>query len=118
MIHLVAQRLNDLSSLLAKVGGRGDAGRMYPIARADVVKHANGPDRRDPKERPLGRPARTIIDPDLALGSGIIPGQPAEGIKVRTRDFRGRGMLALALPADRNRLRVIMPVSLVNRKPC
>ncbi|MBB3359553.1 MULTISPECIES: error-prone DNA polymerase [unclassified Novosphingobium] len=88
VIHVVAQRLDDLSPLLASVGGRGDAGGIYPVGRADVVKHGSGPDRRDPEERPLGRPARNMFDPDLALGSGIIPGQPTEGIKVRTRDFR------------------------------
>ncbi len=46
-----------------------------------------GPDPRDPGERPLGR-ARDMFDSDLRLGSGIIPGQPTEGIKVRPRDFR------------------------------
>ncbi|NKJ02049.1 hypothetical protein [Novosphingobium sp. SG707] len=88
VIHVVAQRLDDLSPLLASVGGRGDTSGMDPVARADVVKHGSGPDRRDPEERVLGRPARNMFDPDLALGSGIIPGQPTEGIKVRTRDFR------------------------------
>ena len=57
-------------------------------SRADVVKHGMGPDPRDPAERPLGKGPRDIFIPDLRLGSGIIPGEPVEGIKVRTRDFR------------------------------
>jgi len=38
-------------------------------------------------DRTLGRPAREIYIPDLRLGSGIIPGQPTEGIKIKPRDF-------------------------------
>ena len=47
-----------------------------------------GPDPRRPEERPVGKAARTIYIPDLRLGSGIIPGQPTEGIKIKPRDFR------------------------------
>lgn len=46
------------------------------------------PDPRDPTERTLGKAPRDIYIPDLRLGSDIIPGEPVEGIKVRTRDFR------------------------------
>jgi len=53
-----------------------------------VVKHGMGPDPRDPAQRHLGKAAREIYIPDLRLGSGIIPGEPVEGIKVKTRDFR------------------------------
>jgi len=31
---------------------------------------------------------RDIYLPDLRLGSGIVPGEPVEGIKVKTRDSR------------------------------
>lgn len=88
VIHLIAHRLDDLSNLLASVGARDDIADVYRVSRADVVKHGMGPDPRDPAERPLGKPPRDIYIPDLRLGSGIIPGQPTEGIKVRTRDFR------------------------------
>lgn len=47
-----------------------------------------GPDPRDPAKRPLGKGARDIYIPDLRLGSGIISGEPVEGIKMQTRDFR------------------------------
>jgi error-prone DNA polymerase len=58
------------------------------VSRADVVKNAMRPDPRDPAEPTLGKAPRDIFVPDLRLGSGIIPGQPTEGIKVKPRDFR------------------------------
>jgi error-prone DNA polymerase len=88
VIHLIAQRLDDLSSLLASVGRREDVAEIYRMSRADGVKHGAAPDPRDPANRPLGRNPRDIYIPDLRLGSGIVPGQPPEGIKVKTRDFR------------------------------
>lgn len=33
VIHIVAQRLNDLSGLLASVGRRGDVADIYPVSR-------------------------------------------------------------------------------------
>ncbi|WP_368039721.1 hypothetical protein [Sphingomonas bacterium] len=72
---------------LAAVGGRADIADIYRVSRADVVKHGMGPDPRDPTERPLGKGPRDIYIPDLRLGSGIVPGHPVEGIKVRRRDF-------------------------------
>ncbi|MBN8848049.1 MULTISPECIES: error-prone DNA polymerase [unclassified Sphingomonas] len=88
VIHLIAHRLDDLSPLLASVGNRSDVADIYRTSRADVAKNPVGPDPRDPAERPLGRAPRDIYIPDLRLGSGIIPGQPTEGIKVKPRDFR------------------------------
>ena len=88
VIHVIAQRLHDLSPLLASVGARSDISDIYRVSRADVVKSAMTPDPRDPAENTLGRAARAIYIPDLRLGSGIIPGQPTEGIKVKPRDFR------------------------------
>ncbi|MDB5408021.1 MAG: dnaE2, partial [Rhodospirillales bacterium] len=37
---------------------------------------------------PKGLRTRDIYIPDLRLGSGIIPGKPTEGIKVKPRNFR------------------------------
>tara|TARA_R110000868_G_scaffold411785_1_gene710560 strand:+ start:37964 stop:41281 length:3318 start_codon:yes stop_codon:yes gene_type:complete len=88
VIHLIAQRLIDMSPLLASVGTRGDLSDVYRVSRADVGKNPVSPDPRDPANRTLGRAAREIYIPDLRLGSGIIPGQPTEGIKVKPRDFR------------------------------
>jgi error-prone DNA polymerase len=88
VIHIVAQRLDDLSAVLASVGNRTDVADIYRVSRADVVKSPTSPDPRDPAQQPLRRPARDIYVPDLRLGSGIIPHQPTEGIKVRPRDFR------------------------------
>ena len=88
VIHVIAHRLDDLSSLLASVGGRADVADVYRVSRADVVKHGMGPDPRDPAERHLGKGPRDIYIPDLRLGSGIVPGEPVEGIKVKARDFR------------------------------
>ena len=86
--HVIAQRLDDLSPMLASVGTRQDISDVYRVSRADVVKSPMSPDPRDGVEKALGRPARTIYVPDLRLGSGIIPGQPTEGIKIKPRDFR------------------------------
>ena len=88
VIHVIAQRLEDLSPLLASVGNRQDVADIYRVSRADVVKSAVGPDPRDPETKPLGEGARDIYIPDLRLGSGIVPGRPTEGIKIKPRDFR------------------------------
>lgn len=88
MIHIVAQRLDDLPSLLASVGQREEVASVYQVARADIVRSPMAPDPRDRAAGPLGRAARDMFDPDLRLGSGIIPGRPTEGIKIKPRDFR------------------------------
>jgi error-prone DNA polymerase len=88
VIHVIAQRLDDLSAMLASVGRRADVADIYRVSRADVVKNPIGHDPRDPEQQPLGRSAREIYIPDLRLGSGIIPGQPTQGIKIKPRDFR------------------------------
>jgi len=88
VIHVIAPRLDDLSGLLASVGRRADVADIYRVGRADIVKNPISPDPRDPEHRPLGRGAREIYIPDLRLGSGIIPGQPTQGIKIKPRDFR------------------------------
>ena len=88
VIHVIAQRLDDLSGMLASVGRRADVADIYRVSRADVVKSPMSPDPRDPEQKPPGSAAREICIPDLRLGSGIIPGQPTEGIKVKPRNFR------------------------------
>ncbi len=88
VIHLIAQRLDDLSPLLASVGHRADVSEVYRVSRADVVKSPMRPDPREPAASPLGRSPRDIFIPDLRIGSGIVPGQPTEGIKIKPRDFR------------------------------
>ncbi|KEZ14538.1 Error-prone DNA polymerase [Sphingobium yanoikuyae] len=88
VIHVIAQRLDDLSGMLASVGRRADVADIYRVSRADIARNPTAPDPRDRQQRPLGRDARDIYIPDLRLGSGIIPGQPTEGIKIKPRDFR------------------------------
>ena len=79
VIHVVTDRLEDLSALLRSVGERDEA---FPLAygRGDGATH---PGARDPREGPGagpgGRKVRDIYVPDRRLGSGI---------KVPTRDFR------------------------------
>jgi transposase len=83
---LVAQHLTDLSGELASVGDR-EAVFPLPHGRGDQVRHGgSGPDPR--ALSPKGLRTRDIYIPDLRLGSGIIPGKPTEGIKVKPRNFR------------------------------
>jgi error-prone DNA polymerase len=88
VIHVIAHRLDNLSTLLASVGRREDIADVYRVSRADVAKNPNGPDPRAPDSKTLGKAAREIYIPDLRLGSGIVPGQRTEGIKIKPRDFR------------------------------
>ena len=76
VVHLVAQRLTDLSAELASVGQR-DAAFRLPHGRGDQVRHGgSGP---DPREAPpRGLRTRDIYSPDLHI----------DAIKVKTRDFR------------------------------
>ncbi len=79
VIHVVTDRLEDLSDMLRSVGERNEA---FPIThgRGDGATHPAGRDPRSgPGAGPGGRPVRDIYVPDLRLGSGI---------KVPTRDFR------------------------------
>ncbi len=88
VIHVIAQRLDDLSPLLASVGNRADVANIYRQSRADVVRSPMSPDPRDPAERPLAHPARDIAIPDRPLGPEIILGQHTDTIKIKARDFR------------------------------
>jgi len=80
VVHVLADRLEDLSALLRSVDGRSGGADAFPLrhGRGDGAKHPGAPDARD-GAGPGGRPARDIYIPDLRLGSGI---------KVPTRDFR------------------------------
>ena len=62
--------------------------QIYRVIPADVVMSPFSRDPSDPSEQPLGKAARNIYIPDSRIGSGIISGQPTEGIKVKPRDFR------------------------------
>ncbi len=78
VIHVVTDRLEDLSDLLRSVGERDEA---FPIThgRGDGATHPAGRDPRTGRARAGRRPVRDIYVPDLRLGSGI---------KVPTQDFR------------------------------
>jgi error-prone DNA polymerase len=73
VIHVVADRLIDLSDLLRTVGERDEAFPL-PHGRGDEARGGGGPG-----ERPLGRKARDIFIPDLRIDTGI---------RIKTRDFR------------------------------
>ena len=76
IVHLVAQRLTDLSSELASVGER-DESFPLPHGRGDQVRHGgSGPDSRELP--PKGLRTRDIYIRDLHIDT----------IKVKTRDFR------------------------------
>ena len=75
VVHLVAQRLTNLSSELASVGER-DGAFPLPHGRGDEVHYGSTPDPRGPRSK--GLRARDIYIPDLHLDT----------IKVKTRDFR------------------------------
>ena len=76
VVHLVAQRLTDMSGELAGVGKR-DKPFPLPHGRGDEFHHGSPtPDPRDLSSKSLR--ARDIYIPDLHLDT----------IKVKTRDFR------------------------------
>ena len=75
VVHLVVQRLSNMSAELASVGER-DGAFPLPHGRGDEVHHGSTPDPRGPRSKGL-RP-RDIYIPDLHLDT----------IKVKTRDFR------------------------------
>ncbi|MBR0664872.1 DNA polymerase III subunit alpha [Roseomonas hellenica] len=76
VVHLVAQRITDLSAELASVGSR-DAAFPLPHGRGDQVRSGgSGPDARELP--PKGLRTRDIYIPDLHIDT----------IKVKGRDFR------------------------------
>jgi len=92
VIHVIAERLTDLSDLLRSVGQRGDEPFPLTHGRGDEAKHGSTPDTR---ERGVGgRHPRDIYVRDLRPeNNGSIPGTKDggtkdAGIKVPTRDFR------------------------------
>ncbi len=76
VIHVVTERLADLSDLLKSLGGRS---APFPLrhGRGDEVKHPNGPDPRDASAHATGTQGK----PSTAIGN-------PKGIRIRTRDFR------------------------------
>jgi len=84
VIHVITDRLENLSDLLRSVGERDEA---FPIrhGRGDGATHPAGQDpRTGPGAEPGGHKARDIYVPDRRPGAGA----RNSGIKVPTRDFR------------------------------
>lgn len=76
VVHIIANRLHDLSDALTSVGDR-DAAFPLPHGRRDEFHHGGAS--RDARDLPpRGVKPRDINVPDLSL----------EAIKVRARDFR------------------------------
>ncbi|KRE13857.1 DNA polymerase [Bosea sp. Root381] len=76
VVHLVAQRLTDLSAELASVGGR-DAPFPVPHGRGDEFHHGS------PTPDPRGLPPKGLKTRDIYVRDLHI-----DTIKVKTRDFR------------------------------
>ena len=75
VVHLVAQRLFDLSDDLGQLGERGDPFPL-PHGRGDEFAHGSGAP--DPRERPkAAAPVRDIYIPDLLI----------DRLKVKSRNF-------------------------------
>jgi error-prone DNA polymerase len=76
VIHVVTERLDDLSGLLKSLGGRS---APFPIrhGRGDEVTHPNGPDPREAGAHAMATDGKTRP----AIGN-------AKGLRIRTRDFR------------------------------
>ena len=72
VMHVIVERLVDLSDLLRQVGER-EAPVMLPTGRGDGARHGVSPDMRKPIHKP-----RDIYCPERL----------STGIKVKTRDFR------------------------------
>ncbi len=77
VIHVIADRLEDLSDLLRSVASRNENLPVRP-ARGDEVRHDNAPASREDGVPGKCEP-RVLVVPDRHRGSSI---------KVRTRDFR------------------------------
>jgi error-prone DNA polymerase len=76
VVHVVADRLHDLSGLLASVGDR-DAAFPLPHGRGDELRYGSaGPDPRD-------RPSREFRAREIHMPDGHV-----DVLKVRSRDFR------------------------------
>jgi len=73
VIHVITERLTDLSGLLRQVGERDDP-VQFPAGRGDEARHAGAP---DPRGKDWARP-RDIYCPERL----------STGIRVATRDFR------------------------------
>jgi error-prone DNA polymerase len=88
VLHVIADRLDDLSGLLREVGAR-DERFPLPHGRGDQAKHGGPPDPRElqsriassgtePAAEASGNETQGILIPELRLGSGI---------KVKSRNF-------------------------------
>jgi error-prone DNA polymerase len=76
VVHLVAQRLFDLTSDLSSLSDRDGEAFALPHGRGDELRNGPpGPDSRSPKEPPMQ--ARNIYVPDLHIDT----------IKIRSRNF-------------------------------
>jgi error-prone DNA polymerase len=73
VVHLIAERLDDLADDLASIGNR-EAPLVLPAGRADEVRRGSTP---VPREHPAVWP-RDMFSPDLSL----------EAIKLKPRNFR------------------------------
>ncbi|OLP58847.1 error-prone DNA polymerase [Xaviernesmea oryzae] len=81
VVHLVAQRLTDLSDALASIGER-DGAFPLPHGRGDEFHHGS------PTPDPRDRPPRALTTGGLGTRDIYIPDLHLDTITVKTRDFR------------------------------
>lgn len=79
VIHVIVQRLDDLSDMLAGVGRRKDVASIYQVSRADVVRSPVTPDPRDPAERALGKILAKFTFRTSDRGRASFPDAPPKG---------------------------------------
>src|SRR5260370_42293587 len=79
VIHVVAERVEDLTALLRRLSQSQDTGCVAALARADAVKHPAAPDPH-PHRHPRARHALVTLFPDepalageLGLTAGVMP---------------------------------------------
>jgi error-prone DNA polymerase len=86
VIHIIAQRLDDLSSMLP-ASARARTLPIYTASAAPIWSRALSPRSTRPGEKAPSK-VKEVFDPNLRIWIGHSSGLPTEGIKVRTRDFR------------------------------
>jgi len=86
VIHVVADRLDDLSSLLKRLAD--DTGCVEALAHGDHVKHSTPEGRPQPRAAtsPLALPNR-LIEPELALAEELAPAEKVRAVMPKGRNF-------------------------------
>jgi error-prone DNA polymerase len=82
VIHVVADRLDDLSALLKRLAD--DTGCVEALANGDHVKRGGAPDRPMPN---AATSSSTLIEPEPALAAGFAPAETVRAVMPKGRNF-------------------------------